>query len=140
MPFITSVGIPKHRLVATAFGDFWGLTLSSKLTLASPNPKDSTNCYNTTSTDNCYFDSFIADGTIGFKQLDIALQKTWNTGTDLSFYVRGDVFNVFNWQNYTDYDNWRGTPGSPNPNFGNRNGVGTIWPPRMFKLSFGLDW
>jgi outer membrane receptor protein involved in Fe transport len=140
LPFITSVGIPKHRLVATAFGDIWGMTLSSKLTLASPNPKDSTNCYNTTSTDNCYFDSFIADETIGFKQLDIALQKTWNTGTDLNFYVRGDVFNVFNWKNYTDYDNWRGTPGAPNPNFGARNGVGTIWPPRMFKLSFGLDW
>ena len=140
LPFITSVGIPKHRLVATGFGDFWGMTFSSKLTLASPNPKDSTNCYNTTSTDNCYFDSFIPDGTIGFKQLDVALQKTWNTGTDLEFYVRGDVFNVFNWKNYTDYDTWRGVPGNANPNFGNRNGVGTVWPPRMFKLSFGLHW
>jgi len=139
-PFIRSVGIPKHRLVATAFGDFWGMTFSSKLTLASPNPKDSTNCRDTVSTDNCFFDSFIPEGTIGFKQLDVALQKNWDTGTDLQMYIRGDVFNVFNWKNYTDYDTWRGDPVNANPNFGSRNGNGTVWPPRMFKLSFGLNW
>ncbi|MGV8931076.1 MAG: TonB-dependent receptor [Luteimonas sp.] len=138
--FITSVGVPKHRLVATAFGDFWGMTLSSKLTLASPNPKDSTNCRDTTSFDNCFFDSFIPDGNVGFKQFDVAVQKSWDTGTAFRMYVRGDVFNVFNWKNYTDYDNWRGDPVNANPNFGNRNGNGTIWPPRMFKLSFGMDW
>lgn len=140
-PFQTSVGIPKHRLVATGIVDFMGMTLSSKLTLASPSPKDSVNCHDTTSFDNCFFDSFVPDGSIGFKQFDLALQKEWDTGTDLKFRIRGDVFNLFNWKNYTDYDTWRGGP-SPdfNPGFGDRNGLGTVWPPRMFKLSFGLAW
>ena len=139
-PFLRSLGIPKHRLVATGIYELWGFTLSSKLTLESPRPKDATNCFNAASFDNCFFDPAIPDGTIGFKQFDLALQKVWDTGGGVKLRVRGDVFNVFNWQNFTDYDTWRGGPGSPNPNFLNRNGVGTIYPPRMFKLSFGLDW
>lgn len=141
-PFQTSVGIPKHRLVATAFGDiFWGITASSKLTLASPTPKDSVNCHDTTSFDNCFFDSFIPRGTIGYKQLDVALQKEWDTGSNLKLRVRGDVLNVFNWRNWTDYDTWRGGPApDTNANFGRRSGDGIAYPTRTFKLTFGLDW
>ncbi|MHC9085431.1 TonB-dependent receptor [Luteimonas sp. RIT-PG2_3] len=139
-PFLTSLGIPKHRLVTTGLVERWGFTFSGKLVLSSPTPKEATNCYNTTSTNNCYFDPFIPDNTIGFKQFDVAVQKVWDTGTDLRLRVRGDIFNVFNWENYTDYETWRGTPGNPNANYGIRNGVGTVWPPRMFKISFGLDW
>ena len=140
-PFTQSLGISKHRLVATGIVDFWGLTFSSKLTLASPVPRDAVNCHDTTSFDNCFFDPFVAGDTVGFKQFDIALQKEWDTGTDIKLRVRGDIFNVFNWTNYTDYDTWRGGP-SPdsNTNFGKVNGLGSSWPPRQFKLSFGLTW
>lgn len=140
-PFTRSLGIPRHRLVATGIVDFWGFTVSSKLTLASPTSKEAVNCHDTTSFDNCFFDPFTPKDTIGFKQFDLAVQKEWDTGAGVKLRVRGDVFNVFNWQNFTDYDTWRGGP-SPdsNANFGNRNGTGTVWPPRMFKLSFGLDW
>ena len=139
-PFLTSLGIPKHRLVATGVADVWGFNLSAKLTIASPEPRDATNCYDAISGANCFFDPFIPDETIGFKQFDVAVQRVWETGADLRFRVRADVFNVFNWKNYTDYDTWRGFVGEANPNYGNRNGVGTVWPPRMFKISFGIDW
>ncbi len=140
-PFLRSIGIPKHRLVATGIYEISGVTLSGKLTLASPTAKDSVNCHDTTSFDNCFFDTFTPSDGIGFKQFDFAVKKEWDTGTDLKFYVRGDLFNAFNWQNYTDYDTWRGGP-SPdvNTNFGRRNGNGTVWSPRMFKLSVGFSW
>ena len=69
------------------------------------------------------------------------MKKEWDTGTDIKFFVRGDLFNVFNWRNFTDYDTWRGGP-SPdvNANFGRRNGNGTVWPPRQFKVSLGFNW
>ena len=141
-PFLTSIGVPKNRLVATGIGGFGGFTLSSKLTLASPSPRDAVNCNAAVSFDNCFFDPLIPSGTIGFKQFDVALQKEFDTGSNVKLRVRADVFNVFNWRNYTDFDTWRGGPGAANanPNFGNRSGDGTVWPPRLFKLSLGLNW
>ena len=139
-PFQTSVGIPKHRLVVTGLADLWTVNFSGKLTLASPNPKDSVNCHDTTSWDNCFFDSFIPDGTIGFKQLDLAARKEWHMGDKLSFWVRVDALNVFNWRNWTDYDTWRGGPTDTNPNFGMRSGNGIVFPTRTYKLSLGYSW
>ncbi len=140
LPFLRSVGIPEHRFVGTGMYEFWGITISGKLTLESPRPKDATNCLDAPSTLNCFFDPATPHGTFGFKQFDMAVQKEWDTGAGLRFRVRGDVLNVFNWQNFTDYDTWRGVVGVPNDNYLHRNGVGTVYPPRMFKLSFGLDW
>ncbi|MEO5565433.1 MAG: TonB-dependent receptor [Luteimonas sp.] len=140
LPFLTSVGVPKHRLVATGVVDFWGVSLSSKLTLASPNPKDSVNCHDTTSFDNCFFASFVPKGNIGYKQLDVAARKEWKMGETLKFWVRADALNVFNWRNWTDYDTWRGGPTDTNANFGNRSGLGIAYPTRTFKLSLGYSW
>ena len=83
----------------------------------------------------------VPQSTHRLKQFDLAVQKEWDTGTNIKFRIRGDLFNVFNWRNYTDFDTWRGGP-SPdvNTNFGRRNGDGTVWPPRMFKLTFGFSW
>ena len=139
-PFQTSVGIPKHRLVMTGIADLVGVNFSGKLTLASPNPKDSVNCHDTTSFDNCFFDSFIPDGTIGFKQLDLAARKEWAMGDKVSFWVRVDALNVFNWNNWTDYDTWRGDPVNANQNFGMRTGNGIVFPTRTYKLSIGYSW
>ncbi len=139
-PFLTSVGVPKHRLVVSGFTDlFWDMTFSGKLTLASPNPKDSVNCHDTTSFDNCFFDNFVPDGTIGFKQLDLALRKSIPLGSSVKLWVRGDLLNVFDWHNWTDYDTWRGGPTDTNANFGNQNGFNISGVPRTFKLSLGLD-
>lgn len=139
-PFLRSIGIPKHRVVATGIYEALGVTLSGKLTLASPTPKDAVNCFNAASFDNCFFDPYTPSDTIGFKQFDVAVRKEWDTGAGIKFYVRGDLFNAFNWRNYTDYDTWRGGPGSANPNFGERSGNGTVWPPRMLKVSVGFSW
>ncbi|WP_129136084.1 TonB-dependent receptor [Luteimonas sp. YGD11-2] len=126
-PFIDSVGIPRHRVVATGIADVWGgLTLSGKLTLESPVARDVTVF---TSPLSGYFDSYYGDRTIEYKQLDLALQKVWNTGTDLSFRIRGDVFNVFNWDNWNDYDP-----------MGAQRGLSIRGPTRYFKLSFSVDW
>lgn len=140
-PYLRAVGIPRHRLVATGIVDFHGFTLSSKLTLASPTPMDAVNCHDTVSWDNCFFDPFTPDETIGFKQFDLTLQREWDTGSDIRFRVRGDLLNVFDWRNYTDYDTWRGGPApDANPNFGQRSGDGILLPTRTFKLSFGISW
>lgn len=140
--FTDALGVSKHRLVATGITDFWGITASAKLTLASPKAVEAINCYEVTVAGNCYFDPFRPDGTIAYKQLDIALQKEWDTGSDIKLRVRGDFLNVFNWRNYGagEYSNWRGWDGSPDANFGRRTGDGIERPTRTFKLSFGLVW
>jgi outer membrane receptor protein involved in Fe transport len=140
-PFITSAGIPKQRLVTTGIVDLWGVTLSGKLTLATPTPKDSVNCHDTTSFDNCHFDKFVPPGNIGFKQFDLAVRKEWKFGNDMGLWIRGDLLNAFNWHNWTDYDTWRGGP-SPdfNNNVAHRTGDGIVFPTRTFKLSAGFNW
>ncbi|MBE2292930.1 MAG: TonB-dependent receptor [Xanthomonadales bacterium] len=139
--FFLSNGVPKHRLVATGIvGLPWDTTVSSKLTLASPTPRNATNCFNAPSNNNCFYDPYIRDETIGYKQFDIALQKVVDTGSSLSYMVRVDVLNVFDWRNWTDFDDWRGSPGVANPKFGLRSNNGIMWPTRTFKLSFGVNW
>lgn len=139
--FTSALGVSKHRLVTTGITDFWGMTLSGKLTLASPPAREALNCHDTTDFSNCFFDPFFVNQRIGFKQFDMALQKEWDVGSDIKFRIRGDLLNVFNWRNYTDYETWRGGP-SPdfNPNFGNRTGDGIILPTRTFKLTIGYAW
>ncbi len=140
--FTRALGIPRHRLVATGMADFWGLTASAKLVLESPKSVEATNCYAVSVPGQCYFDPFTPDKKIGFKQLDLALQKEWDTGTDLKLRVRGDVLNVFNWRNVfsSQYANWRGADGVADPTYGERTGDEIALPTRTFKLSFGLTW
>ena len=92
--------------------------------------------------DNCFWDPFVPRDAIGQKQWDIAAEKAWTIGEDMRFRVRADILNVMNWRTFTDFETWRGGPGDndANPNFGRRNGLGTAWPPRMFKLTAGFSW
>ena len=137
-----STNVPKHRLVLSGFYDLgWDTTLSGKLVLASHRPREAVNCREGISNDFCFFDPYEPEGTIGFKQFDVALQKIWDTGADIRFRVRADLLNAFNWRNYNQFEGFRGGPGEPlNPNFGQRNGDEILLPTRTFKLSFGLDW
>ena len=141
--FHRSLGLAQHRLVLTGIvGTDNGFTLSSKLVLASPTPKEGLNCNDVPSFDNCFWDPFVPRDAIGQKQWDIAAEKAWTIGEDMRFRVRADILNVMNWRTFTDFETWRGGPGDndANPNFGRRNGLGTAWPPRMFKLTAGFSW
>jgi hypothetical protein len=134
-----SSGVAKHRLVTTGIYDGpWGVTLSGKLTLATQSPRYGTNCYDSPDWNNCKFDWFEPEGTLGYKQFDLAVNKEWDTGTDIKLRVRADVLNVFNWVNYDGYNDWFGAPGVADPNFGVPNSQAL--PTRTFKLSFGLSW
>jgi outer membrane receptor protein involved in Fe transport len=141
--FIPSVGISKHRVVATGIADFWGMTFSGKLTWASPPGNDGLNCFEGFDPGACdqvgRFSTYYFDDQ-DFRQLDLAVQKEWDTGTDLRFRVRADVLNVTNERNYTDFGDFRGVNQTQDPNFGRRTGDGIIMPTRTFKLSFGLNW
>jgi outer membrane receptor protein involved in Fe transport len=132
-PFLRSAGVPRHRLVITGMTGFYGFTVSGKLTLATPEPIATVN--NRDPNGNFSFASYTPDHTLGYKQFDLALEKTFDTGTDIKMRIRGDVFNVFNWNNFTQYNT-----DYTSALLGTRNGTETQWPPRMFKLSFGLDW
>jgi hypothetical protein len=125
--------VPRHRLVMTGMTGFYGFTVSGKLTLATPEPIATVN--NRDPNGNFSFASYTPDHTLGYKQLDLAVEKTFDTGTDIKMRVRGDIFNVFNWTNFTQYNT-----DYTSALLGTRNGTETQWPPRMFKLSFGLDW
>lgn len=139
---LLSTGVPKHRLVLSGIFDLgWDVTFSSKLVLASHRPRDATNCNDAPNANQCFFDPYVPEGSIGFKQFDAALEKRWNTGADLGFKVRADVLNVFNWRNWNQFEGWRGAAGEPrNPAFRTRNGDEILLPTRTFKLSFGIDW
>ncbi len=139
-PFIKANNVAEHRFVGSSIIEFLGLSISSKLTLESPTYRTTVNCFDAIDFSNCFFDPFKPDETIGFKRFDMALQKEWDTGADVSFRVRADVFNVFNWRNFDAYDGWRGGPGDANPGFRQRNGNAIRLPTREFKLSFGINW
>lgn len=143
-PWVGSIGISKHRFVGTGIYEFSGITLSAKLTLASPPAKNVLNCLTPTPAglDDCAFGTFEAGyfDAAKFRQLDLAVQKEWDTGGGIKFRLRGDLFNVTNAKNFTDFGTFRGVDGVQNDGYGRRVGDGTTWPPRMFKISAGFTW
>ena len=136
-----AAGVSKHRLVATGIVDGpWGLTFSGKLTLSDSPPYYYLNCSGMPAGDNsgCYFSQYKPDRTIAFKQLDLAVQKVWDTGTDLKLKARLDLLNATNARNANGYITDRGRLNDPNDEFGRESSY--YWPTRTVKLSFGLDW
>jgi hypothetical protein len=139
--FSRSLGLPRHRLVATGVVDgAWGITYSAKLALASGKPKEALNCHDVPNFDNCFWDPFTPGYAIASKQLDVAVQKNFSIGEDMDLRFRMDLLNAFDWHNWTDYDTWAGDPVNANKNFGNRNGLGIDGPPRTLKLTVGFNW
>jgi outer membrane receptor protein involved in Fe transport len=137
-----STGVERHRFVGTGIVDVpWGLTLSAKLTLASPSEYEAVNCYNVTAQPvdrNCYFQNFKADTTLGFKEFDMALKKDFDIGGDVSLSVRADILNIFNWDNVDTYEVSRGVPGAPNSTYGDPTAY--LQPTRTFKLALSAKW
>lgn len=135
----TSTGVPKHRLVATGVYDApWGISLSSKLTLASPLEYEATNCYDAVSDRYCFFQNFKPDHKIGYKSLDLAAQKTFQAWSDFSVRLRADILNVFDFENADEYDTYRGNYGVKNANYGDITSY--LQPTRTFKVSFAFNW
>ena len=135
----SSTGVPRHRLVGTGIYDApWGISLSAKLTLASPQEYEAVNCFNATDFNHCFFQNFKPSETIGYKQFDLSLQKEFETWADLSLQIRADVLNVFNSDNANRYEVWRGGPAEPNALLGTPTAYAQ--PTRTFKLSFAFNW
>jgi outer membrane receptor protein involved in Fe transport len=142
-PWVGSIGVSKHRFVVTGIAEWWGVTFSSKLTVASPVAKDVLNCVAPVPAgiDGCgngtfeagYFDD--AD----FRQLDIAAEKVWSFGDDLRVRLRADVFNLTNERNWTGFNTFKGLNGVVFDNFGDHNDDIAL-PTRTLKLSLGLAW
>ena len=129
--------VPENRVVMTGIWDGpWGLTFSGKGQWADATPRYYQNC-NVSAWAYCHFDSYTPDEE--FKQVDLAVEKVWDTGTDIRLRLRGDVLNVFDWTNYSGYEDWRGGANEPqNPMWGTPNAI--AMPTRTFKLSIGIDW
>lgn len=143
-PWVRSIGVSKHRFVGTGIFSRWGLTFSTKVTVASPIAKDVLNCLAPTNPgqDGCAHGTFEAGyfDDADFFQWDLAVQKEWDTGTDMKLRVRADVLNVTNARNWTDFNTFRGVNGVESNNFGERSNDNITNPTRTFKLSLGFSW
>lgn len=136
--WLPSRGVPEHRLVASGIWDAgWGFTFSGKLVLESPKYRNATNCLG--GWDDCLIDPYRPEGTLGYKRLDLAVNREFDPGAGLRMRVRADLLNVFDWRNVDGRDDWYGGPGDPNPNFGAASDS-IVGGTRTFKLSFGIDW
>jgi outer membrane receptor protein involved in Fe transport len=141
--FFGARDIPKHKVVATGIYDVWGMTFSGKLSWTSPPGNNGLNCFERPDPGACdvggRFETYYFDEQ-DFFQMDLAVQKEWDTGAGIKLRVRGDILNVTNEVNYTDFGNFKGVGGVVNPDFGDRTGLGITGPTRTFKLSMGLSW
>jgi outer membrane receptor protein involved in Fe transport len=141
--FIGSKGVPKHKIVATGIADFLGLTFSGKVTWTSPPGNTGLNCFEGFDPGACNvigrFETYYFDEQ-DFFQLDLAVQKEWDTGGGVKLRVRGDVFNITNEVNYSEFGNFKGVGLVQSDQFGERTGLGIAGPTRTFKLTMGLSW
>ena len=136
--WLPSRGVAEHRLVGAGIWDAGaGFTLSAKLVLESSKYRNATNCLG--GWDDCIIDPYRPGGRIGYKRLDLAAGREFDTGSNLRFRIRADLLNVFDWRNRDGWDDWYGGPGDPNPGFGNYTDS-IICGTRTFKLSLGIDW
>jgi len=129
--------VPKNRVVASGIWDGpWGLTFSGKGVWADGTPRYYQNC-NVSAWAYCHFEAFTPDE--DFKQVDVAMEKVFDTGSNVALRLRFDVLNILDWTNYSGYETWRGGAGeAQNPLFGTPNAIAL--PTRTFKLSIGIDW
>ena len=135
--------MPKHRLVVTGIYDLpWDITLSAKLTLATPPPlNEIVGWYNygapvgpprAVSVD--------APGTLGTKELDLTVSKDFHLGDTFTLQWRADVINVFDNDNLSGYNiNW-GSGGVYNPDVTFNPYGSQFTPPRTFFTSVRVFW
>jgi outer membrane receptor for ferrienterochelin and colicin len=150
-PFIQSNAVAKHRLVAVGSYDGpWGFVLGGKLTLATPIPQNTFICYKDAGQ---YFPtgsmcnaiallptnahSFLSGPMFGERQIDLQVTKEFDLTRGMSWYLRGDMLNAFNYHNYTDFIN--GSNATFNTATAAYNTAGNITGvPRTFKFTIGF--
>lgn len=152
-PFIPLAAVPKHRFVATGTYDgWWDMTFTGKLTLETTSP------FNDVKTQgdiggppngiparfyaavNPPGKSFLVGGPIfGVRQIDLSVNKNFDLTRGMTFYVRLDAINIFNFINYKDYlINW-GSNGVYHPVAIFNTTNGDTWTPvRTVKLTAGF--
>lgn len=151
-PYILSNAAAKHRFVATGVIDGpWGITMSAKLTLATPIPFNGFTCYSGAS--GQFFPNggrctaygaqpqgngkFLIGGKIfGYRDVDFQATKHFDVH-GLDFYGRFDLLNVFNFKNYSDLMFPNSTIGSLSSITYNPTGNITFVP-RTIKFEVGM--
>ncbi|MBD9356949.1 TonB-dependent receptor [Methylomonas albis] len=118
--WLDTAGVRKHKLVTTASVDLpWDLIFSTKLTLATPDTRSGINC----TSGACRFDTFTPKGSDfifpgqwwGYKQVDIALIKSFDTPHDTRMKLRLDVLNLFDFKNYAAFNSDFASPNLGTP-------------------------
>ncbi|CAM5292598.1 TonB-dependent receptor [Rhodanobacter lindaniclasticus] len=151
-PYILSNAAAKHRFVATGVMDGpWGITLSAKLTLATPIPFNGFACYSGTSgqlfpsgsrctpygTEPQGNGKFLLGGKIfGYRSIDFQATKHFDVH-GLDFYGRFDLMNAFNFKNLIDLRFPNNTIGTLSPVTYNPTGNITFVP-RTIKFEIGM--
>lgn len=153
-PYILSNAAAKQRFVATGVIDGpWGITMSAKLTLATPTPYNGFLCY-PGGPDQQHFPNgsaceaygavpsgngrFLVGGKIfGYRDVDFQATKHFDIH-GLDIYGRFDLLNVFNFKNVTDLrTNFDAGPGGNNSITYNPTGNITFVP-RTIKFEVGM--
>jgi len=107
--WLSTAGVRAHKLVATGTVDLpWDLIFSTKLTLATPETQSGVNCSN----GQCRFDTYTPKGSSfvipgdwwGYRQVDIALIKSFDTPHQSRMKLRLDVLNLFDFKNYSAFN------------------------------------
>jgi len=151
-PFIPLAAVPKHRFVATGTYDgWWDMTFTGKLTLETTSPFNDVKSQGDIggppdgsparfyAAVNPPGKSFLFGGPIfGVRQIDLSVNKNFDLTRGMTFYVRLDAINIFNFINYKDYlINW-GSNGVYHP-VTVFNTSGDTWAPvRTVKLTAGF--
>ena len=138
-------GAPEEFVFTGIYDLAWGLTLSGKVTLATPPPINAIVGWweyggapqppLIVSTDT--------PGTFGTKQLDLSMFKDFKLAGDFTFQVRADVINVFNNKNISSYRTTWGGGGvySPETTYVTTgNNVTSYSEPRTIFVSARLRW
>jgi outer membrane receptor protein involved in Fe transport len=152
-PFLTSSAAAKHRLVVTGVVDIpWGVTLAGKLTLATPTPVADIACCNLIPNSvgvNHEMSAaypvvgsprgahFLLGGPIfGYRSVDLQATKNIALSHGMTFSLRLDVINLFNFNNYNSTINsWSSSTGQLQRNVV-YNPIGGIYGvPRTVKLT-----
>lgn len=152
-PFIISNAAARHRFVATGVMDIpWGVTISAKLTLATPTPGNTLSCYQSPPVEfptgtNCTPTGVIPGGTgkfliggkvFGYRDVDFQATKDFHLGHGIVLYGRFDLLNAFNWNNYTDI-NYTIPDGTVVRTTAAYNRTGNItFVPRTVKFTLGM--
>jgi outer membrane receptor protein involved in Fe transport len=115
-PFITTNGVPKHRLVAAGSIDGpWGVTFGAKLVLETPRPLNEVRGWGQVNPDGSTYEpfayvppatgKFLIGGDIwGYRTVDLQATKEFAFGDAFKLTARLNLLNVFNFKNLSTFN------------------------------------